>query len=103
MLTGIAAAQDGDYTVVVSNASGSTTSDVVTVTVLELLSGLHHTAMGDDGFVNLDGFTDPHDKLVTNPDDPAVTEPVVQDSTVPPIVDGTRRATQTPRPGLVPG
>ncbi len=88
-LTAATPGQSGDYTVVITNGAGSKTSDVVPVTVLELLQGLHNTAMGDDGFLIFDGFTDPHYKLVTNPDDPAVIEPMVQDSTVFPIVDGT--------------
>lgn len=87
-LLGVTTAQDGDYTVLVTNASGNVTSTAVKVNVLERLTGLFNTGVDDDGFLIFDGLNDPHYKLVANPDDPAVTEPIVQDSTAFPIVGG---------------
>lgn len=87
-LLGVTTAQDGDYTVLVTNASGNVTSTAVKVNVLERLTGLFNTGVDDDGFLIFDGFNDPHYRLVANPDDPAVTEPIVQDSTLFPIVGG---------------
>ena len=87
-ITGITAAQGGDYTVLVKNGSGEITSPAAKVIVLEPIPKLFTTGLGDDGILIWDGFNDPHYTLVANPDDPAVTQPIVQDSTVFPIVAG---------------
>lgn len=87
-MPGATTAQDGEYAVLVTNASGNATSAAVRVNVLERLAGLYNTGVDNDGFLIFDGFTDPHYKLVVNPDDPAVVEPTIQDSTVFPIVGG---------------
>lgn len=91
-LEAITLAQDGDYTVVISNGSGQTNSAVAKVSVLDRLPGLFDTGVGAEGVLLDDGSTDSHYALVTNPDDPSVTEPFVQDSTVFPIVAGPWRA-----------
>jgi len=87
-LAAITTAQDGEYVVRVSNASGATNSTPVTVTVLEPLPGLFNTGVNAERTVLDDYAEDPHYRLVTNPDDPAVTAPAVKDSTLFPIVTG---------------
>lgn len=87
-LPAITTAQEGEYVVRVSNASGATNSTPVTVTVLEPLSGLFNTGVDAERTVLDDYAEDPHYRLVTNPNDPTVTVPVVQDSTIFPIATG---------------
>ncbi|MBM3883671.1 MAG: immunoglobulin domain-containing protein [Verrucomicrobia bacterium] len=87
-LPAVTTAQDGAYTVRVSNSVGEVVSDAVQVAVLDLLPGLYNTGVDNDRWILWDGVEDPHYRLTVNPDDPLVTAPIIQDSTVFPIVAG---------------
>jgi hypothetical protein len=67
-LTGVAANQAGDYTVVVKNDFGTKTSDVAKLTVLEPIPGLFNTGLNNDLLVLDDYSVDPHYQLRLNPD-----------------------------------
>ncbi|MFT5413535.1 MAG: hypothetical protein ACI9NC_006290, partial [Verrucomicrobiales bacterium] len=78
----------GDYTVVVSNAFGSATSDPPAVVLLgQQLDGLFPTGVDESGTVLADGVTDPHYQIFVNPDSESP-DAIVHDSTVFPIVAG---------------
>lgn len=77
----------GEYTLVVTNAHGSVTSQPVRVYIVEPLPGLYPTGVDDQGQFLDDWAIDPHYRLVENPDT-GVEEATVMDTQVFPIVDG---------------
>jgi len=78
----------GDYTVIVTNGTGSVTSDPpATIILVEEVFGLYNTGVDDLGVVITDGSTDQHYQLVVNPD-AASPDAIVHNSTVFPIVAG---------------
>ncbi len=79
--------QAGDYTVAVTNNSGTATSEAATVEVFRRIPGLFATGVDDDGNVLDDLEVDPHYTLFENPDGES-TEATVHDSGVFPIVEG---------------
>lgn len=87
-LTNLASAQSGSYAVVVSNAAGTITSPVATLTVLDRVPGLFNTGVDNQGDPLADGEVDPHYRLTANPQDPASSDAIVEDSTAFPIVSG---------------
>jgi hypothetical protein len=78
---------EADYSVKVSNTSGSVTSAVVHVTVFETIPDLFNTGVDDSGIALADGLADPHYQLIENPDTNS-TFAIVEDSTVFPIAGG---------------
>jgi hypothetical protein len=78
---------EGDYTVVVTNAYGAVTSVVARVIVFEPILGLFNTGVDNSGNALPDGEIDPHYSLVENPDGGSP-DAIVQSSTVFPIVAG---------------
>jgi hypothetical protein len=87
-LDSLTLAMGGNYTVDVTNAGGTTTSDAARLSVLDRVPGVYSTGVKDDGSVLDDGATDTHYTLVTNVDDPTSNTVFVQDSTVFPISTG---------------
>ncbi|MBL9127202.1 MAG: immunoglobulin domain-containing protein, partial [Verrucomicrobiales bacterium] len=85
-LENIAAAQAGEYTVEVRNASGAVASAAARVVVLEPLPGLYDSGTKSDRTILADGDVDPHFTLVTNVDDVASNKAYAQDATKFPIV-----------------
>jgi hypothetical protein len=79
---------EADYSVKVSNTSGSVTSAVAHVTVFEPIPDLFNSGVDDSRTALADGLTDPHYELIVNPDTNS-TSAIVEDSTVFPIVGGT--------------
>lgn len=77
----------GNYSVVVSNPSGSVTSRVARVTVLSRVPGLFNTGVDDTGNALGDGAVDGHYQIVVNPDG-ASPEAFVENSAAFPIVSG---------------
>ena len=59
----------GDYTVTVTNAQGSVTSESVSVVVLEPIPDLFDTGVGGDGLLLAGGEPDPHYTLTADPND----------------------------------
>ncbi len=80
-------AQEGAYTVHVSNAQGTVTSESAMVAVLEPIPGLFSTGVDDEGGALDDLSVDAHYMVVTDPGD-SVPDALVLDSTLFPIVDG---------------
>lgn len=80
-------ADEGDYTVVITNGAGSKTSNVAKVSVLDAIPGLFATGVDDARTVLVDGTVDTHYQLVINPDG-ATTEAFTQDTSLFPIVGG---------------
>jgi hypothetical protein len=78
---------EGDYTVVVTNAYGAVTSVVARVIVFEPILGLFNTGVDNSGNALPDGAIDPHYSLIENPDGGSP-DAIVQSSTVFPIVAG---------------
>jgi hypothetical protein len=68
ILPDVTAADTGAYTLVVTNGSGTTTSSVANISVLENVPVYGNTGIGPDGLPLADGAVDPHFKLITNPD-----------------------------------
>lgn len=87
-LSNVTSAQQGTYAVVVRNAAGSIPSAPANVGVLERVSGLFNSGVGNDGQGLADGQIDPHYRLVANAHDPSSRDAVVEDSSVFPIVAG---------------
>ncbi len=87
LLSGITAAQAGDYTVLVTNGAGESLSEAAVIDVFEKIPGLFNTGVDDSGVVTFDGDWDWHYFLVVNPDN-EYPEATVQDSTAFPIVGG---------------
>ncbi len=67
-LAAVKLADEGDYTLVATNVSGSVTSSVAKLSLLEAVPSLHNTGMGADGTLIAFGSIDPSWTLVTNPD-----------------------------------
>jgi hypothetical protein len=67
-VTGIDLADEGDYTVVVTNSSGSATSVVAHLTLMEKITSLHSTGIDAAGAPLAAGVVDPSWTLLTNPD-----------------------------------
>ena len=86
-LTNIQKPDEADYSVKVSNTSGSVTSAVAHVTVFEPIPDLYNTGVDTNRVGLADGATDPHYQLTVNPDTNS-TSAIVEDSTVFPIVAG---------------
>lgn len=86
-LTDIQPNQAGDYTVAISNAQGTITSDPVNVVILEPIPDLFNTGLDAQGQVLDDLVPDPHYALIANPTDDAL-EARVLNSTIFPIVAG---------------
>ena len=72
------AADSGDYTVVVTNGTGSATSAVASVLVAQKLPGGFPTGVNASGAVLAGGVADPHYTLITNPQSTASTTALVQ-------------------------
>ena len=70
-------ANEGDYTVVVTNAYGAVTSTVARVIVFEPIVGLFNTGVDNSGAPLADTSIDPHYILVVNPDSGS-TDAIVQ-------------------------
>jgi hypothetical protein len=70
---------EGDYTVVVTNAYGAVTSVVARVIVFEPILGLFNTGVDNSGNTLPDSTIDPHYTLTVNPD-VASTDAIVQTS-----------------------
>ena len=87
-LENLAPSNGGSYSVEVKNASGTTTSAVARLNVLEAVPGLFDSGVGPDRVVLADAAVDPHFTLVTNADDAASNKAYAQDSTKFPIVEG---------------
>ena len=67
-LASVKLADQGDYTVVVQNGSGSATSAAASLTLLETITTLYNTGV-DDGWIPVaGGEKDPHYTLLVNPD-----------------------------------
>lgn len=81
------AADEGDYTVVITNGAGSKTSNAAKVSVFDAIPGLFATGVDDNRVVLVDGTVDTHYRLVVNPDGPTA-EAFTQDTTIFPIVGG---------------
>ena len=77
----------GIFKAVVTNADGSATSEAARLAVVQPLTGLFNTGVGDDGELVEDFEVDPHYLLVVNPDAES-TDALVQDSNIWPIVAG---------------
>jgi hypothetical protein len=77
----------GMFKAVVTNADGSKTSDPARLAVVQPLTGLFNTGVGEDGELLEDFEVDPHYILVVNPDAESP-DALVQDSNIWPIVAG---------------
>ncbi len=86
-LSTVSKSADADYTVVITNASGSVTSAVAHLTVWEPIATLFNTGLDSNRVALADGAVDPHYSFVSNPDTGSPNE-IVEDSTVFPIVGG---------------
>ncbi|HIG26346.1 MAG TPA: hypothetical protein EYQ50_00540 [Verrucomicrobiales bacterium] len=69
VLMGAGSSDVGDYDVRITNADGEITSNVATLTVLELVPGIFSTGVDDNGEILLDLDIDPHYVLTQNPHD----------------------------------
>lgn len=67
-LSSVKLADQGDYTVVVQNGSGSVTSSVASLTLLETITTLYNTGVDDSWTPVAGGEKDPHYTFVVNPD-----------------------------------
>ncbi|MGK0188943.1 MAG: hypothetical protein ACI9R3_004758 [Verrucomicrobiales bacterium] len=82
------ASNAGEYTMVVSNANGTATSDPARVLILEEVPGLmFNTGVDDDGELLFDDDIDPHYQIAVNPDSESP-DAVVQNTVGFPIGDG---------------
>lgn len=70
-------ADEGDYTVVITNAYGAVTSAVARVVVFEPILGLFNTGVDNSGAPLPDSTVDPHYLLTVNPDGGGI-ETIVQ-------------------------
>ncbi|HNQ87063.1 MAG TPA: immunoglobulin domain-containing protein [Verrucomicrobiota bacterium] len=61
-------ADSGDYTVVISNAAGTVTSNPAKLAILEPIYSLHNTGIGADGAPAAAGTVSPYWTLIQNPD-----------------------------------
>lgn len=86
-LNAVTASAEADYTVVVTNASGSVTSAVARLTVYDPIFTLFNTGLDTNRIALADGSIDPHYTLLSNPDTGS-TNAIVEDSTAFPIVGG---------------
>ncbi len=77
-LTSAAFGDSGDYTVTVTNGSGSVTSSAAPVLVLNKLAGGFATGIAANGTLVTGGGTDPHYTLITNPNNQASTTALVE-------------------------
>ncbi|MES2657063.1 MAG: cadherin-like domain-containing protein [Verrucomicrobiota bacterium] len=73
----------GAYTLVVTNADGTTTSNIANVEVLENVPGYANTGLGVDGQLLAAGQVDPHFKLIVNPDTNNASDTVYVQSNLP--------------------
>ncbi len=67
-LNDIQKAADADYSLVITNNSGSVTSAVAHLTVYEPIPDLYDTGVDNNRVVLADDSTDPHYQLILNPD-----------------------------------
>lgn len=67
-LSNLTAADTGAYTLVVTNGSGSTPSNVANINVLENVPSYGNTGVGADGQPLAGGEIDTHFKIISNPD-----------------------------------
>lgn len=67
-LNAVAKSAEADYTVVITNISGSVTSAVARLTVYEPISTLFNTGLDTNRVALGDGLIDPHYTLISNPD-----------------------------------
>jgi len=67
-LNNIQKAAEADYSLMITNSSGSATSVAAHLTVYEPIPGLFNTGVDDNRTVLADGATDTHYQLVLNPD-----------------------------------
>ncbi len=86
-LSSVQANQAGEYTVSVSNALRTVTSDPVIVDILEPIPGLFNTGLGPQGELVEDLAPDPHYELIAEPTGEGL-EALVLASTLYPIVAG---------------
>ncbi len=80
-------ADEGDYSVVVSNGAGKATSANAHLAVFEPIPDLFNTGLDNGRVVLADGEIDPHYQIIVNADS-AVPDAIVEDSTLFPIVAG---------------
>ena len=85
--SGVTLADNGVYSVHVSNPFGMIDSANATLVVRSVVPGLFNTGVDDFGDALADGLVDSHYKLVINPDG-ASSDALVENSTVFPIVTG---------------
>ena len=82
-LTSVTASDSGSYTLVVTNGTGTTTSDPANVAVLENIPGYVNSGLGVDGVLLANGQVDPHFKLIVNPDNNNGSDTVYVQSNLP--------------------
>lgn len=87
-LNDIQKAADADYSLIITNNSGSVTSAVAHLTVYEPIPDLYNTGVDNNHVGLADNSTDPHYQLIVNPDTGTNTA-IVEDSTVYPISTAT--------------
>ncbi len=68
VLSNVASGDSGSYRVVVTNDTGTYTSDTAAFNVQQLITGVYDTGVANDGTVLADAATDPHYILLVNPD-----------------------------------
>ena len=78
---------EGSYTLVVTNSSGTTTSRIARLSLLEVISTLRSTGIGAGGAPLAGGLVDPDWTLIVNPDGGSTTAYVGNDGW--PILAGT--------------
>jgi hypothetical protein len=86
-LNNIQKAAEADYSLWITNSSGSVTSAVAHLTVYELIPDLFNTGVNSNRVSLADGSVDPHYQLIVNPDTGS-TNAIVEDSSVFPIAGG---------------
>jgi hypothetical protein len=76
-------ANEGDYTVVITNAYGAVTSAVARVVVFEPILGLFNTGVDNSGAPLPDSALDPHYILYFKPDGTTIDDPAVVQTAIP--------------------
>ena len=81
-LNNIQKAADADYSLRITNSSGSVTSAVAHLTVYEPIPDLFNTGVDSNRVALADGAIDPHYQIIVNPDTGSPNA-IVEDSTIP--------------------